>query len=129
MKESVNTLGNIRSRLDGWGQGGDIVLQTTSIKQQGVGDSSAIHHFHISHNTLCLPPKFCISIVFNFSRDNYKSQGKLKTMLIQNFGGQTKSVVANVKVVNGCQLPLIHKSEFPIQAMPGYELCHWWTVD
>ena len=25
-----------------------------------------IHHFHIVHNTLCLSPKFCITIVSNF---------------------------------------------------------------
>ena len=27
---------------------------------------SLIRHLHISRNTPCLPPKFCISIVFNF---------------------------------------------------------------
>ena len=25
-----------------------------------------IHYFHIDHNAPCLPPKFCITIVFNF---------------------------------------------------------------
>ena len=37
-----------------------------------------------------VPLKFCISIVPNFSWDDCKSQEKLKTMLMQNFGGTTK---------------------------------------
>ena len=39
------------------------------------------------------PPKFCISIVFVFSWGNFKSQEKLETMLMQNMGGQTKSIM------------------------------------
>ena len=42
----------------------------------------------IAHNTLSLPPKFCLSIVFNFSWDDCMSQEKLKTMLMQKFGGK-----------------------------------------
>ena len=37
--------------------------------------------------------KFCISIVFVFSWDHCKSQGKLETMLMQNLGRQTKSIM------------------------------------
>ena len=44
--------------------------------------------FQKYHNTLC-----CLSIVFNFSWDNNKSRENLKTMIMQNFGGKTKSVV------------------------------------
>ena len=51
-----------------------------------------IDHFGKYHNTLCLPPKFCISIVFVFSWDHCKSQAKLETILMQNLGGQTKSI-------------------------------------
>ena len=47
-------------------------------------------------NTIILfvcPPIFCISIVFVFSWDHCESQEKLETMLMQNFGGQTKSIM------------------------------------
>ena len=44
------------------------------------------------------PQKFCISIVFNFSWDLQSSQEKLKTMLMQNFWGQTKCIMDNVEV-------------------------------
>ena len=50
----------------------------------------------IPENTILLfvcPPKFCISIVFVFSWDHCKSQEKLETMLMQNLGGQTKSIM------------------------------------
>ena len=51
---------------------------------------SLIGHFAKHHNTLCLSPKFWISIVFVFSWGHCKSQEKLETMLMQNLGGQTK---------------------------------------
>ena len=50
----------------------------------------------ISENTIILfvcSPKFCISIVFVFSWDHCESQEKLETMLMQSFGGQTKSIM------------------------------------
>ena len=40
-------------------------------------------------NTLCCPSK----IVFDFSWGNCKSQEKLNTVLMQNFGGTTKSII------------------------------------
>ena len=50
----------------------------------------------ISENTImlfvCLP-KFCISIVSSFSWDLQWSEEKTKTMLMQNLGGQTKSIM------------------------------------
>ena len=39
------------------------------------------------------PPTFCIDVVFKFSWGDCKSQGKLKTVLIQNCGGATKSIM------------------------------------
>ena len=42
---------------------------------------------------LCHKNEFCISIVFSFSRGHFNSQEKLKTMLMQNFGWQTKSIM------------------------------------
>ena len=49
-----------------------------------------IGQFGKYHNTLCLTPKICISIVFVFSWDNCKSQEILETMLLQNLGGTNK---------------------------------------
>ena len=57
-----------------------------------------IGHFGKYHNTLCLSPKFCISIVVVFSGDRCKSQEKLETMLMQNLGGQRKSIMVFFKV-------------------------------
>ena len=45
-----------------------------------------LHHFHIDHNTSCLAPKFCITIVFDFSWDDYNTQEKLETMVMQILG-------------------------------------------
>ena len=43
------------------------------------------------HDTVLLvtPPKFCISTVFQFLLGPFNSQEKLKTVLMQNFGGVT----------------------------------------
>ena len=49
------------------------------------------------HETLS-DAKFCISIVFVFSWDYCKSQEKLETMLMQNVGGQTKSIMVFFEV-------------------------------
>ena len=49
-----------------------------------------------SENTIILfvcPPICCISIVCSFSWDLKWSQEKTKTMLMQYFGGQTKSIM------------------------------------
>ena len=53
---------------------------------------------HISHNAPYLPPKFCIPFVFHFSWVLQLSQEKLKTMLMQNFGGQIRCIVGDVQV-------------------------------
>ena len=53
-----------------------------------------------SENTIILfvcPVKFRICIVFCFSWDLQWSQEKTKTMLIQRFGGQTKSLLTSQK--------------------------------
>ena len=50
---------------------------------------------------LVCPPKFCISIVINFSWDDCNPQEKLKTKDVQNFGGKrTKCIVGDVKMAN-----------------------------
>ena len=40
-----------------------------------------------------VPPKFGRCFVFNFSWDLQSPQEKFKTMLMQNFGGTTKSII------------------------------------
>jgi len=60
----------------------------------------AIRHFHISHNTPCLPPKFCTSIVFSFSWDDCSTQEKWETKVMQNFGGQTRCIMGDVEMAN-----------------------------
>ena len=50
---------------------------------------------------LVYPPKFCISIVFDFSWGDCNTREKLETMVyMQNFGGQTRCIMVYVKMVN-----------------------------
>ena len=46
-----------------------------------------IHHFNIMH-LVSLPPKFCLTIVFDFFWDDCNTHKKLETMEMQNFGGR-----------------------------------------
>ena len=57
-----------------------------------------IRHFHIPHNVPYLPPKFCMSIVFNFSWNSCNTQEKWKTKVMQNFGGQIRCIMGIVDV-------------------------------
>ena len=57
----------------------------------------------ILENTIILfvcPPKFCISIVSSLSWDLQCSREKTITMLMQNLGGQTKSIMVFSKMAN-----------------------------
>ena len=63
------------------------------------------------------PPKFYISIVFVFSWDHYKSQEKLETMLMQNLGGQTKSIMVFSEVAYGLTA-IKHKLLFLLKVWP-----------
>ena len=61
----------------------------------------------ILENTIILfvcPHKFCISIASVNSWDHCKSQEKLETMLMQNLGGQKKSILVFCEVAY-CQSP------------------------
>ena len=49
---------------------------------------------------LVYPPKFCITIVSNFSWVLQSPQEKSTTMVMQNFGGQTTWIMAYVRMVN-----------------------------
>ena len=58
---------------------------------------SFICHLHIPQNTPCLPPELLVfysSWVFKWSK------GKLKTILMQNFGGQTRCIMGGMHTVN-----------------------------
>ena len=89
------------------------------------GYSTDAVHFQcaIFDNTIVLlvcPLKFCITIVFVFSWDHFKSQEKLQTMLMQNLGGQTKSIMVFFEVVYifFCNNAL----HFDLRDMPSEEL-------
>ena len=48
-----------------------------------------IHHFHIIYYAPCLPPKFCTTIVFDFSWDDCITQEKLENKrLCKILGGK-----------------------------------------
>ena len=62
-----------------------------------------IRYFHISHNAPYLPPpppkkKCCTTFVFHFPWVLQPSQEKLKTMLLQHFGGQIRCIMGDVQV-------------------------------
>ena len=59
-----------------------------------------IGHFQKYYITLCLSSKTLHKHCSIFSRDLQWSQEKIKTMLIQNFGGQTKSIMVFLKVAH-----------------------------
>ena len=62
----------------------------TPVSQFAIFTSPTIHF-------VCFPPKFCTSFVFNFSWGLQSSQEKLMTMLMQNFGGQTRCIIGGVQ--------------------------------
>ena len=51
---------------------------------------AAIHHFRTDHNSPCLPPKFCITIVSNFSLALQSFREKSKTMIMKIWAGVNK---------------------------------------
>ena len=65
--------------------------------RQGGTRLSYILYFPIAHNALCLPPKFCMNYCFG---NMQSSQENLKTMVYAKFGGQTKCIMGNWKIVN-----------------------------
>ena len=65
----------------------------TPVFQFSICTSPTIH-------LVCLSPKFCITSVFQFSRVLQPSQEKLKTMLMQNFGGQIRCIMGEVQMAN-----------------------------
>ena len=54
---------------------------------------------HLPLYTLFAPQTFSIRIVSNFSWGDYNTQEKLKTKVLQNFGGQTRCITGDVQMV------------------------------
>ena len=69
----------------------NIASMTSPANQQYATFISPIMH-------LIGPPKFCISIVFNFSWDGCNTQEKWKTKVMQNFGGQIRCIMGDMQV-------------------------------
>ena len=57
--------------------------------------------FYIDHNAHCLPPKLCISIMFDFPWDDLNTQEKMETMVMQNLGGGGVDKVHDCLCENG----------------------------
>ena len=64
----------------------------------GINLLFAIRTYHKIHR-VC-PPNFCITSVFYSSWLFELSEGKLKTILMQNFGGQTRCIMGGMHTVN-----------------------------
>ena len=74
---------------------GNLITKRCVVKR-----SFAISTFPKMH--LICPPKFCISIVFNFCWDGCNTQEKWKTKVKQNFGGQIRCIMGgDVEVAYG----------------------------
>jgi len=70
------------------------MLPTEFVLEFAISTSPIIH--------LVCPPKFCITFVSHFSWVLESSQEKLKTMLMQNFEGQTGCIMGDVDMANEC---------------------------
>ena len=57
--------------------------------------SESIRHLQISHNAPYLPPQILHNLRFSFLLVLQPSQGKLKLMLMQNFGGQIRCIMGD----------------------------------
>ena len=84
-------------------------IQSSLTKVSFISSSSyATCTFPIMH-LICLP-KFCISIVFNFSWDGCDTQQKWKAKVMQNFEGQIRCIMGDVQVPYG-QLQWVWKDQ------------------
>ena len=63
---------------------------------------SSIHHLYISHNVPYLPPKICISVVFNFVWDGCKTEMKNKGYA--KFWGANKVHYGRCQVAYTCYM-------------------------
>ena len=84
------------------------VLRTSLPSIKGLRLFNPLYHsmglFGKYHNTLFVPPEFCINILSSFSWDLQWSQEKTKTMQMRNLGGQTKSIMVFTEMAyNHCR--------------------------
>ena len=73
-----------------------------------------IHHLHISHNAPCLPTNTLHNRCFQFLMGNtvHGPERNQKTVLFQNFGGQTREInVGNGGFTLLCKPPGIFKNQ------------------
>ena len=69
------------------------------------------------------PPQFCITFVFHFSWVLLPSQENLKTMFMQNFGGQIWCIMmGDVQVAYSAEQPLSEVQKLSPLKRRGYEL-------
>ena len=62
--------------------------------------NSPIRQLHISHNAPNLPPTILHNLRFSFLLGITAVPREMKTMLMQNFGGQIRCIMGDVKVGN-----------------------------
>ena len=62
------------------------------------GTKTSIFTYATSHNAPYLPTKILHNLCFSFLLGITAVQEKLKTMLVQNFGGQIRCIMGNVEV-------------------------------
>ena len=60
---------------------------------------SEICYVRIAQNTACLNPEISISIFFYFSWEDCHTKKKLKTIVLQNFGGANKLYYGQYQIV------------------------------
>ena len=71
------------------------------VNAQGFAQNRWNRHLHISPNTLaCLPPKFCISIVFWFHSGPLQYPKEIKDNRYAKFWGQTRCIMGDVQMAN-----------------------------
>ena len=88
-------------------------VETAELKQQRRGQREGFLKMQFATCTspiihLVSPPKVCITFDFHFSWLLKPSQEKLKTMVMQNFGGQLRCILGDVYVANGTTT--VHKN-------------------
>ena len=75
---------------------------------------------------LVYPPKFCITFVFYFFWVLQPSQEKLKTMLMQNFGWQTRCILGDMQVPVWCVgVPCLFNLFFPVSSEKTIGFSNW----
>ena len=94
------------------------------VNVRGFAQNRWNRHLHISPNTLaCLPPKFCISIVFWFHSGPLQYPKEIKDNRYAKFWGQTRCIMGDVQMANE-QLWnwLVHKRRLTVLKLL---LCSW----